>query len=503
MSIVNIFNRKFYLILAFIFLAELFSLFSFLMPQFGQIAFLVTVILTLILSLIKLEYGIWIILVELFIGSKGYLFALDINGAVISIRIALWLIIMSVWLAKVITNWLKTKQLKIEFLQSRYIYYFIILFIFIVWGLLNGFLNHNSLNNIFFDVNGWLYFSLILPIYSVIKNERSINAILQIFIASIVWLSIKTLFLLYIFSHNFIGMVEELYLWVRQTGVGEITLIQGGFYRVFFQSHIFVLIGFFLFLFLLLKNIIDRKEKKVIIYSLIFTVLFLTITIVNFSRSNWVGLAVGLAVGLFIIIRKLGWKKMMTMIMLLVLAGILSLATIVAIVKFPFPDPVGGFSTAELLSERAGRFQGEAAFSSRWELFPKLKEKMFTAPILGHGFGTTATYLSSDPRILEQSPTGEFTTYAFEWGWLDIWIKLGLLGLLIYIALIFKIVIVGLIKYSFSSEYGIINLSLTIGIIVIIAVSFFSPYLNHPLGIGYLILVSALFDYLERNKLPI
>ena len=119
----NLFNKIFKQTFLFIVLAELLSLCGYLLPDFNKIAFLIIVALTLILSLYKLEYGVWILLAELFIGSKGYLFFFD---NIMSIRIALWLIVMAVWAGKVISNWIRTKKLNIEFFKSSYRNYFFI-----------------------------------------------------------------------------------------------------------------------------------------------------------------------------------------------------------------------------------------------------------------------------------------------------------------------------------------------------------------------------------------
>ena len=131
--------------------------------------------------------------------------------------------------------------------------------------------------------------------------------------------------------------------------------------------------------------------------------------------------------------------------------------------------------------------------SSRWALLPELLNNIKQAPILGKGFGTTITYKSSDPRVLQSSATGKYTTYAFEWGWLDVWLKLGIVGLLAYFVLIAKICITGL-----RQNNNFINQGVIIGFIVIISVSMFSPYMNHPLGIGYLILANVI---LLQNKI--
>ncbi len=522
----NLFGKIFKTAFLFIVFVELLSLFGYLLPDFNKAAFFVIVLLTLILSLYKLEYGVWIILAELFIGSKGYLFFFEYDGLIVSIRIALWLVIMAVWLGKVVSGWMKkmkkcgkSKELSsealelssgsargLEFLKSSYFSYFLILFLFIGWGVVNGILNNNEFSNIFFDFNGWLYFTLVFPIYHIVETRRgaSLRGALQIFTAAIIWLSVKTFFLLFIFSHNMTGIVSEVYRWTRVSGVGEITQMQGGFYRIFFQSHIFVLIGFFIFLILLSNRLINQslfKDKKsYCLLSIVYCLL--SVVLITFSRSFWVGLIFGLI--LFyahLLWRKTGWKKILKVSGVLIACGIISFALIAAIVKFPYPSPTGGFSTSEILSERASKIKGESALSSRWALLPKLWEEIKNAPVLGHGFGAVITYQSSDPRVLETSPTGEYTTYAFEWGWLDIWLKLGLFGMLAYLALIGKIFLDLRFKVlDLKLPEQQIMLGLTIGLAVVAVVSIFSPYMNHPLGIGYLILVSALLENFRVKK---
>ena len=99
----NIINKNLFK-LTFIFLVfvELLSFFGWLLPEFGIVCFFVILLLTLILSLKNLEYGLYILFAELFIGSKGYLFSLEIGEALVSIRIGLFLIVMAVFIKNVI-----------------------------------------------------------------------------------------------------------------------------------------------------------------------------------------------------------------------------------------------------------------------------------------------------------------------------------------------------------------------------------------------------------------
>jgi O-antigen ligase len=505
----NFFNREFRLAFLLIFLFELLSFLGYLYPTLNKAIFLIIILSTLIVSLYKLEYGLGIVFAELFIGSKGYLFYFENNGFNFPLRIALWLIIISVWAAQLIIKLVREKKLEAAFLGSPYYKYFLFFFIFISWGVIRGLINRNGFNNIFFDFNNWLYFALILPASDIINTKEKFNNILKILSIASAWLVLKTFFILFIFSHyNVTGLVYELYRWIRVTGIGEITKMPNGFTRIFFQSHIFILACFFLSFFLIIKYYLENKEKisvKFLLNSkpffiLLFSNVFLIATILlGFSRSYWAGLAGGLAFSLFIILsgalkKEIKPRQAILVIITLLIFFILSIGIIAAMVKFPYPRPSADFS-ADFFSDRALNLS-EAGAASRWSLLPELwsgiKENIFQ----GKGFGAVITYITSDPRILESSPKGEYTTYAFEWGWLDIWLKLGFLGLLAYLLLIIKIIF-DLVKKTSFVFIDYLPLSLGAGLVTIVIVSIFSPYLNHPLGIGYLIL-TAIYGHLRK-----
>jgi len=546
--------KKFRLYFLLIFLVELISFGSFLFDQNGlsiirEVSFFIILVITLLLAVHKLEYGLLILFVELFIASKGYLFFYEYQGTQISLRIALFLVVMSAWLGKVLLKWaggkstfdvneevdkyiLKSKQVFKDFsdfknfsenakkkfkgvTQKNYlITIYFLLFIFLGWGLINGYLQHNSLSDIFFDFNGWIYFGILFPLLYVmqLKNEvveNFLNELLIVFSASITWLAIKTLFIVYGFSHGLLPIVYEVYRWVRVTGVGEITRMDSGFVRVFFQSDIYVLIGLFVFISLILyywqkgendeqKN--NKTKKQYLVLNYIILILLISTTLISFSRSFWVGLVAGLLFYCFVVFLFFykEWKAILITFSSLILAVALSIGLIYGIIKFPYPDPNANFS-ASMFTDRASALSGEAGVSSRWNLLPELSKKIKKVPLQGSGFGATVTYITQDPRVLEQNPSGEYTTYTFEWGWHDIVLKIGLLGALIYVVLIVKIFVDGVAGIR-NYELGITKLTtiaLLAGLVMVVVTSAFSPYLNHPLGIGYLVLVSVI---LMRRK---
>jgi len=490
----------------FIFFAELLSIFAYLLPDFNKAAFLIIGLFFFTLSVYRLEYGVLVLLAELFIGSKGYLFYFDFGGTTISIRILFWMILMSIWLVKIINRTAKTKTNPFLFYyKNKYFRYFSVLFVFIIIALINGGKN-NDFNNLFFDFNAWLYFALIFPIFeSARRHDKFLARVKEVFISSTLWVSLKTFALFYFFTHNVAGVIEPLYKWVRTSGVGEITTMNSGFTRIFFQSHIFVLTGFFVFLFLLTdyfskknKNNLLKLEKQEI-YNLLIFILFISVNLISYSRSNWVGWILGLFVSVAVIVWFYGLKTFFKGFLLLAFSTVAGILFMTAVAKFPYPNANFAFNAADVLTERAGQVKNEAGASSRWSLLPELWREIKEKPFLGSGFGATVTYKSSDPRVLESSPDGTYTTYAFEWGWLDIWLKLGFFGVLSYLVLLWVLIkdyFVCLKKRIDDSKdfEALFNTGLIIGLISILSLSFFSPYMNHPLGIGFLLILASIIS---------
>lgn len=478
MSIKNILNHqtKFYFLL--ILLAETLSFSGYLWPNINKIGFVVICLATIFLAVKNLRYALLLVLAELIIGSKGYLFFYDINGAPVSIRIAMWLIVMGFWLATVINTAIKNKRwpnLLPDFVYAKYFY---ALAVAIVWGAVMALFRGNDYGNIFFDLNNWFYLSLLFPIVACFKTKDDWQLLKKILGLAIAWLCFKTLFFLYFFSHDLFGANLTVYHWLGASGVGEVTKMTSGFFRIFFQSHIYALMA----LFLLLPTWVEKINNKIIGRHEWWRITaLLSIVIIALSRSFWVGLLAGLVALLAWLIKtKISAKQIFKLISLFFSSIILSLIIITVIIKFPVPTVGQNISAWDALNDR-GQLN-ESAVSSRWSLIPKLWQAIKTAPITGLGFGKTVTYESSDPRILSQTVSGTYETYAFEWGWLDIWLKMGLLGVLTYLLLLIK-----LIRNSLDQK----QIGLALCLIALATVHFFTPYLNHPLGLGVVMLAAA------------
>ncbi len=482
--------KKIGLYLSCFLVVEILSYLSLLSVNLNQFVYILLVIILIIVSAYSLECALLIILAELFIGSMGHLFMMPILGQPISIRVIFWSVVMISFLSRFIWQLIRdgrgSEYLKILKSFSA-LKYFLVLAIFVVLSLGNGYLRGHELGNIFSDANSWLYFLLIFPLAVVYKkNSLSIfNNLKFLFIVASVWISLKTLFLLFVFTHN-LSFASEVYLWIRKSLVGEMTATLSGWPRVFIQGQIYSGLALFFTFWSYLKIKSEDYSKKII--NIILATLFASSLLISFSRSFWVGLICAFLFSLIVVWRVYNFKKVVFSIFWFIASFFLGFALVYLISIFPYPQP-GNFN-----ADFIGRISNgnESAVSSRWSLLPVLTKEIIKEPFFGQGYGATITYTSSDPRVLEKDPSGKYTTYAFEWGYFDIWLKLGLFGFLSYLVLLGNLLRKAL-QYSFDNQNYVL-LGLASGIVFLAITNFFTPYLNHPLGIGVLLLGSCLIQ---------
>lgn len=480
-------------IIAVFLVIETLSFFSFSHPLLNQWVLIALALAVLVVSFYRLEYGLLAVLAELFVGSMGHLFYFDLGGHIIGLRIALWLAVMSVFVIKMIYQMIKSQKDGSYWESFRNFSgrnYFLALSAFIILAVINGVVRGHNLSLVFSDFNAWIYFSLLGPIIAVYSraDQKKLERLYTLFLAAAIWLSLKTLILLFVFTHNS-GWAPDIYLWLRKTLVGEMTPTKTGWPRIFIQGQIFSAIAFLCIFWLSqvklkLKDLFGRYN----IIMLSGAALFLSSVLISFSRSFWVALLGSLFISLLLIWRLTSFKKALVSAIWLVAAGLVSFLMMYLVVAWPYFQTQSGNFGSDFL-ERVSN-GNEAALASRWSLLPVLTGEIKKEPFFGQGYGATVTYFSRDPRILQNNPSGEYTTYAFEWGYLDLWLKLGLLGLLVYLWLLFRLLVAGIKKGMANNDYLLFGL--TAGLLFLMITNAFTPYLNHPLGIGFLLLASCL-----------
>lgn len=463
---------------------ETLSFFAHQFPVFHILSIILVVGLFTLVCVKYLHLGFSLLMLELLIGSKGHLLSFTLWKFNIGLRLVLFVIFFVIGTIKTYKNWLN--------IDKKLLYPTVGLFTIIIFGFLLG-LTNNQFRDVFFDANGYFYFSIIFIASSILQKKENITILYQAFIAGIMWLFLKTYILLFIFSHLIEPSATIMYRWVRDTGAAEPTRLADGMYRIFFQSHIYALIGFFVFLVIL---ILQKTKKDFWTYIFLITSTFLMI-IVSFSRSFWI------SVVFLVFILSLVWLiylrnyLLLRAIKILLLVGIFTIGLIYINISFPLERFVGidSIVKGEFVKERLGDLDTEAAASSRWAQLAPLLNAIKRRPLFGYGFGKTIIYKSSDPRNLAKNPQGWYRTYAFEWGYLDMLLKIGLLGILIFGWLILQILML------LFQEKDRNSLLVILALLVVLLTHIFTPYLNHPLGIGVVVFAFAFINSKYYNRI--
>lgn len=459
-------------------ITEVLSLAAYTLSWLNWLLLLAITVATIWLLRRDRRWALYLPLAELVWGSLGKSFYWTIGGAEVSLRLLLFVIIFLVSLPSIISS-----LRKISWSQPLARWYGAVVF-FLALAITVGFLRHNSLATMFFDANNYLYLGYWLVWFDLIPTIDW-KKVAAIAVAAVLIVSLKALAIFHIFAHAYPwANIAYLYLWVRDTKVGELTFVTGNVWRVFFQSQLYLVIIWLMGLLLLSLDASVRFTKK---NWLLLTVIGSAI-LISLSRSFGVALigTVIITIPLIAMRLHLSWKRIGLIICLVLSSAVLTLGLL-------FVPPVDADVAAAFARRLSG---GEEAASSRANLLPVLIHGIETNWVGGAGFGSTLTYINQDPRIRNlANPDGTYTTYAFELGWLDFAFKFGILGWLTWFSLIVYLL---WLCWKRGVERHQIALILTgSGLLFISLTHALTPYLNHPLGLGYLILV---WLYLYHDK---
>lgn len=440
---------------------------------------------TLILSWHKLEIGLAIAFAELMANSHGHLVAVNIGGFDLSLRMIIFGAVMLAWLGLFVAQ-------KISFnVKDRRLWPFYALGVAVLIGFIVG-LMENDKSLVFQDGNAYLYAAYILPIVSIEWTAIRQRLLLQVLAASVTWVIFLSLGLLYLYTHLSEVILVDVYTFIRDTRTGEITRFEGGFYRVFMQSQFWVYVMMYL---LATYFWIRGIRKKDWVFPFVGFAATFSIVTISMSRSFWVGAfaAVLIFLVLVIVYSKPSWKKLGGAIGMTAFGKFAALLILIAVVFFPIPRQ-GDLIGLGGLTSRTGI--DDVAVTSRWKLLDPMISTIKMNPVIGYGFGKEIEFKTDDPRILEQDPSGVQKTFAFEWGWLELMVKMGIFGIIAF-AYLFFTSFKGL-QPLLSDKRTWLGVGLISGLVMLYFTHIFSPYLNHPIGLGYLLFLVPFFQNRSR-----
>lgn len=453
-------------------------------PAVGPALFWIAVGLFLVLAFKDERLALLILLAELIYGAKGHMFEANIAGIEVSVRTAFFIIVLVGWLLR----GLYQRERFHELLREPALRWISGILLFLLVAALIGFFRGNAPRNIYLDGNGYLLFLLAFPASTVVRASGFQKQAFAVFLSMTTLLAVKSLLLLAAFSHQF-EVNSLVYRWVRDPRMYEITALTHNFYRVFSQSQIFNLIAFFCLL--LVTPVLAQSRIRKWVFVLLL--LNATTVILSFSRSFWLAFLAAMLLVPFLLPK--GVSRFRTWLRLLGIGTttfVLALLLVSFAANYPYLwNRPGSIGTLALLEKRG--VVDDASVSSRFTLIAPLANAALEHPVLGSGLGTTVTFRSKDPRVITQTG-GVRTTYAFEWGYLDFLLKFGLLGTAYWLFFLWRM------GRNFFAHVHVLHdhtqqrilLGLGTGFLLLVLTHGMTPYLNHPLGISFLVFLSFL-----------
>lgn len=468
-------GKPFWVTLSTLSIVSLFGFFLYDRPPVAATVVVLAGITTLGLTVWRLPIGLYILIAEVLAFSHGHLFDAIIGGQRISLRMAIWMGVMLGWgiallLRRVSFSWRDTR-----------LFPWLLMLVAVSIGWSVG-VQNRPISVVHADANAYAYLLLIGPVLSVRWTSLEHRQILQILIASAMWVGIFGLVVLFLFTHAPEPWLRDVYRAIRDTRVAEVTLLSGGLYRVFLPSQWTVaIVGLLFGSWVWMRPRLDQKDRFL---DLGIFVLLGSGIVLSLSRSFWVGLIAGVACLALWIGRRVSFRVNVQRIGFALIAGALAVIFLLLVAFFPYPS--ARTQSGDLASLQDRFDLQDAAISSRWNLWTPLWQAVGDRPLFGHGFGAEVSFVTDDPFFRELFPSGEVTTSAFEWGWLDAWVKMGVLGPIAFLYAI-GYAIVRLTKQKEAPDaWLLIGLA---GVLVTLAVTHaFSPYLNHPLGLVTLLI---------------
>ena len=338
-----------------------------------------------------------------------------------------------------------------------------VLYIVVGISALRGYYLGHDPRLIFADALPYFFFLYYYPLRELIKERDFINIAFNALIAAIVGNTIFILFTITTFSSSMFIIGDSYYHWYRDVALGKITEVGMGFYRLVLNEQLLItpIILFFLY------RLIEKRGERWL--NILCTCCLLFTLGLNLTRIYLVALFIGT---LFLFNRD-NWKRW--------LAYSFGSATIFILL----------FVSTHLITTRGQSFgleifglrlqsivqpQIEESSLSRMLLLPKIWENIKKQPIIGNGLADSIDVYSP---ILKK----KISTTNFDWGYLELWDELGIIGVLAW---------VGLFVFGFKKLYQTrdtnkeIYLSMMVSLFII---NITSPTLFHVMGVVLLSII--------------
>ena len=403
----------------------------------------------------------YIILGELLLGGAGHFF--EFFG--LSLRTLLFISFILLWTIQTIASGQNPLNQFPRRLYSLLAGFggFVVLSVFL------GLTNQHGLKAVVSDFIPYAYFLLVFPAYHILQKKSGQAYLVRLLTVFLIGSALFALYTFIVFSVNLEFLQSPYYKWFRDIALGKITDLGGGFWRVVVPEHLLVAP-----LTVLIASLLMRREKNhPLWYALLLPALL--ILALNLSRAYLLGL-VG---GILLLKLRHGLKRWA------LVGGGTILLFIALFSSINLISSGGQTAGLDILGVRLGgltRPATETSATLRAALLNPIFKMIGQHPWLGSGLGSRLIFIHpKDGR--------QFISQHFDWGYLEMWVELGLAGTLAYLILIGAIALALIKKIRSAPDYIDFYVGLLGGLAALLIINVTTPALFHVLGVFYLVFV--------------
>lgn len=374
-----------------------------------------------------------------------------------------------------------------EFIKTRMSKTYINLIIFFVifmFSIFNGFKNGYTLQDIFIASKGFLFILIIFPFFIFVDSMEKAKKLFEAMIYASVVLAVLTI-LIFIFY----GLNPDLYIFFRtildKLDYGYIAM-RGGQPAVFMKASPFLAIALNYEINMYING--SKNNRHV---NIAFICVLLAAVICTMSMGLWISSIVGVS---FVVIVSFFNRKNIKLPHYK--GDLLKIALV-----FVLFNLFGRINSSEAIANTNyiqnslnNRLSSDdTSFIVKKDQLIKLTTLWLENPFFGKGFGASIMFkvdkIRNDRMVL------------FELFWNQLLFNVGVVGFLAYLWLIFEPMLIFFkkaFKKGFAGNDMMHMISLNMGMIIICIISSVNPFMNNPIGIGYLVIfLSSVNIYLK------
>lgn len=388
----------------------------------------------------------YIVVIEMVLGGSGRL----LTVGPLTLKYSLFLIAMIYFSAITLTRNYKIDERNMFY--GPVILFLALLFLSIANGLLHGYPTSDVLGS----TQGYLYLFMVFPFTLFINKIGKVNEVLRVIDGSalvLAVLSIVIFIFLYLAPSQVYSIVNPVLINLNYGALDP----SGVLPRVFLKTDPFLALAFIHELFKYV-NIQARKN----IGSIVKMVILLLGCMTTMTMGIWLALSVGIAL---CILFSNGKKKINIFLVIIVVA---------AVIFIPFAS-----SIKIILLKRFSNT--DISFIIKLDQLYTMLNIWVHNFFFGTGYGV---------RIIFNNGIMYREIVKFELSWLELLVCMGITGFLSFSYMLCKIILNGLRAAKLTTEYHAIQIKAMItGVIMLCVISLVNPFLNNPIGLGYLIIV--------------